>query len=37
MIEFNKVTATYREDVGVFDISFKIDTGEIKPILTYNK
>ena len=29
MIEFNKVTATYREDVGVFDISFKIDTGEM--------
>ena len=29
MIEFKKVTATYREDVGVFDISFKIDPGEM--------
>ena len=29
MIEFKKVTATYTKDIGVFDISFKIDSGEM--------
>ena len=29
MIEFKKVTATYKKDIGVFDISFKIDSGEM--------
>ena len=29
MIEFKKVTATYKKDVGIFDISFKIDTNEM--------
>jgi len=29
MIEFQKVTATYKKDVGVFDISFRVDSGEM--------
>ena len=29
MIEFQKVTATYKKDVGVFDISFQVDAGEM--------
>jgi len=29
MIEFQKVTATYKKDVGVFDISFQVDSGEM--------
>ena len=29
MIEFKKVTATYKKDVGIFDISFKIDSNEM--------
>ena len=29
MIEFQKVTATYKENVGIFDISFKVDSGEM--------
>ena len=29
MIEFQKVTATYQEDVGIFDISFKLEAGEM--------
>ena len=29
MLEFQKVTATYKEDIGIFDISFKLDAGEM--------
>ena len=29
MIKFQKVTATYKQDVGVFDISFQVDAGEM--------
>ena len=29
MIEFKKVTATYKKDIGIFDISFKVDSGEM--------
>ena len=29
MIEFKNVTATYSKDIGVFDISFKINKGEM--------
>jgi len=29
MIKFQKVTATYKKDVGVFDISFQVDAGEM--------
>ena len=29
MIEFQKVTATYKKGVGVFDISFKVDASEM--------
>tara|TARA_Y100000588_G_scaffold332459_1_gene370684 strand:+ start:902 stop:1552 length:651 start_codon:yes stop_codon:yes gene_type:complete len=29
MIEFKQVTATYTKDIGVFDISFKVDKGEM--------
>ena len=29
MLEFQKVTATYKEDIGIFDISFKLDEGEM--------
>ena len=29
MIEFKKVTATYKKDVGVFDISLKVEPGEM--------
>ena len=29
MLEFQKVTATYKEDIGVFDISFSLDAGEM--------
>ena len=29
MIEFQKVTATYKKDIGVFDISFQVDAGEM--------
>ena len=29
MIEFQNVTATYSKDIGIFDISFKIDSGEL--------
>ena len=28
MIEFKKVTATYRKNIGIFDISFKVHKGE---------
>ena len=29
MIEFKDVTATYTKNIGIFDISFKIDEGEM--------
>ena len=29
MIEFKQVTATYTKDIGIFDISFKVDKGEM--------
>ena len=29
MLEFQKVTATYKQDIGIFDISFKLDEGEM--------
>ena len=29
MIEFKHVTATYTKDIGIFDISFKVDRGEM--------
>ena len=29
MIEFKNITATYKKDVGVFDISFKVEPGEL--------
>ena len=29
MIEFKKVTATYRKNIGIFDISFKVNKGEL--------
>jgi len=29
MIEFRNITATYKKDVGVFDISFKVEPGEL--------
>jgi len=29
MIEFKDVTATYTKDLGIFDISFKVDKGEM--------
>ena len=29
MIEFKNVTATYTKDLGIFDISFKVDKGEM--------
>jgi len=29
MIEFKKVTATYRKNIGIFDISFKVTKGEL--------
>jgi len=29
MLEFQKVTATYKEDIGIFDISFNLDVGEM--------
>ena len=29
MLEFQKVTATYKEDIGIFDISFNLDAGEM--------
>ena len=29
MIEFKKVTATYRKNIGIFDISFKVHKGEL--------
>tara|TARA_Y100001970_G_scaffold245322_1_gene312273 strand:+ start:38507 stop:39157 length:651 start_codon:yes stop_codon:yes gene_type:complete len=29
MIKFEKVTATYKENVGIFDISFQVDSGEM--------
>ena len=29
MIEFKKVTATYRQNIGIFDISFKVNKGEL--------
>ena len=29
MITFQKVTATYKKDIGVFDISFQVDAGEM--------
>ena len=29
MIEFQNITATYKKDVGVFDISFKVESGEL--------
>ena len=29
MLEFQKVTATYKKDIGIFDISFKLDEGEM--------
>ena len=29
MLEFQKVTATYKEDIGIFDISFSLDAGEM--------
>tara|TARA_B100000579_G_scaffold55142_1_gene38931 strand:- start:1110 stop:1760 length:651 start_codon:yes stop_codon:yes gene_type:complete len=29
MLEFQKVTATYKEDIGIFDISFTLDAGEM--------
>ena len=29
MIEFKKVTATYKKDVGIFDISLKVEPGEM--------
>ncbi len=29
MIEFQKATATYSKDIGIFDISFKVNPGEL--------
>ena len=29
MIEFNDVTATYKENIGIFNITFKIEPGEM--------
>ena len=29
MLDFQKVTATYKEDIGIFDISFNLDAGEM--------
>ena len=29
MLEFQKVTATYKQDIGIFDISFTLDAGEM--------
>ena len=29
MIKFEKVTATYKENIGIFDISFQVDPGEM--------
>tara|TARA_Y100000590_G_scaffold192287_1_gene218610 strand:+ start:337 stop:990 length:654 start_codon:yes stop_codon:yes gene_type:complete len=29
MIEFKDVTATYKKNIGIFDISFKVEPGEI--------
>tara|TARA_Y100000996_G_scaffold294036_1_gene232619 strand:+ start:50 stop:700 length:651 start_codon:yes stop_codon:yes gene_type:complete len=29
MIEFKKVTATYKKNIGIFDVSFKINDGEL--------
>ena len=29
MLKFQKVTATYKEDIGIFDISFNLDAGEM--------
>ena len=29
MIEFKKVTAIYRKNIGIFDISFKVNKGEL--------
>ena len=29
MIEFKKVTATYKKNIGIFDVSFKVNDGEL--------
>ena len=29
MIQFENITATYAENVGIFDLSFQIDKGEL--------
>jgi ABC-type ATPase involved in cell division len=29
MIQFENVTATYADDVGIFDLSFHIEKGEM--------
>ena len=29
LLEFQNVTATYKEDIGIFDISFTLAAGEM--------